>query len=209
MRVTSFIALGFVVILQYQNCAKAGGTSSADLSSPVSIIDKNNQGYDVSFQQTAVTIQSSVKTVDLNGACSTEQEGTIFQWQLKGADQSVLDTGSASCQSGAFVVAIAPTQSLDCDQPYQVTAQMGTGQSGEVLLTRSCAAQTSAAVNLNQKSLVSDSLLAQIDQSSTGAARCFTEKREGSGSGCSVVCYSSVGVELQRESIPTSSCDGF
>ena len=209
MRVTSLMVLGMIVLLQYQNCAPAGGSSasSADASTPVSIIDQNNQGFDVSFVQKHVTIQSSAQTVSLDGACSLEQDGAVFQWQLKSADASVLGTGSASCQAGKFVVAIAPTQSLDCDQPYQVSAQIGTGQAGEVLLTRKCEATSTGAVSTNQKSLASDSLQRSIETQSIAGSKCVVETRTDSGSGCSIACYDVSGVELKREALPTSACD--
>ena len=220
LRAGSLMLLGLIVVFQYQNCAPAGSGSSgsgATLGSPVTIIDKNDiQGLDVSFAQKQVTIQSSTETVDLDGICSSQQDGSVFQWKLTDASNSRLDSGMITCKSGSFKVEINPTQALNCDQQYQVSAQLGLGQAGEVILTRKCQAAATMAVSQMQRSLASDSVqkaiqrqLATVSDPPPGepGAACVTEKRAGEGSGCAIACYSNAGVEAVREQLPASSCD--
>ncbi len=209
LRAGSLMLLGLMVVFQYQNCAPASTSSSSSSSSPVSIIDKNDtQGLDVSFAQKSVTIQSSTEMVNLDGICSSQQDGSVFQWQLKDTSGAVLDSGMITCQSGAFKVQINPTQALSCDQTYQVSAQLGTGQAGEVILTRKCEASATTAVSKVQKSLSSDLIQSAIQQASAGGTNgCVTEKRDGAGSGCTIACYNDSGIETHRQLLPASACE--
>ena len=220
LRAGSLMLLGLMVVFQYQNCAPAGNGTSANGSatgSPVSIIDKNDvQGLDVSFAQKQVTIQSSTETVDLDGICSSQQDGSVFQWKLTDSSSSQLDSGMITCKSGSFKVEINPTQALNCDQQYQVSAQLGLGQAGEVILTRKCQAAATMAVSSMQRTLASDTVQkviqrhianASVNATNASSAACVTEKRIGEGSGCAIACYSAAGVEAVREQLPTSACD--
>jgi hypothetical protein len=111
-----------------------------------------------------------------------------------GSEGSEFARGFADCSAGVFKVQLSPTQDLACDQKYQVTARLGLGAAGEVVLTRRCAAANIAD---------GTSFKAAVVPAGTDAS-CVLEK--SSPSSCSVVCYSEDGVVRGEKSLDANSC---
>lgn len=195
---SSFIAL------QHQNCAPApnSAVTQAELGSisedpmPVSVINDVKSGATLSFQQKLVEIHSETEAVVLKGQCPTGQEGAILGWKVKDeVSGQELERGFAKCEAGEFNVELAPTQELNCDQSYRVTAQLGFGQKGEVQISRRCAPDAVEAAPGMKAQLAPDA-----------AVSCVVEKREGHGSGCSAVCYNDDGVVESEQELAASAC---
>jgi hypothetical protein len=139
-------SLGLVLALGHQNCAPSPfdeGFDGPDVASPVDTIDNVNRDTAVSFSFKTVELGSELEEVSLKGICSLAQEGAVLGWEVrKEADGSgegeFFANGLASCHSGQFAVELAPAQELECDQPYKVHAQLGSGKMGSVQISRRC-----------------------------------------------------------------------
>lgn len=203
LRLGVMAGLSCLMLLQYQNCGQAPqGMASTDAAlvenpaNPVSVIDDVKSASALSFNQKQVEIHTDVQTVSLVGHCPVEQEGAVLAWRIHdAASGQELGRGFANCQNEEFRVELAPTQDLQCDQSYQVTARLGMGEPGEMALVRRCAPDAVAEAPALKAQLAADA------QSS-----CVLERRVGRGTGCSAVCYSSEGVMQSEETMPASSC---
>jgi hypothetical protein len=203
--------LGLLMLFSHQNCAPTGhsvanaangaglvGAPSAP-DAPVSIIDESKSAMHVSFSAKAVEIHAQANEVQLDGLCGVNQEGSVLAWHANainsdGSEGSEFARGFADCSAGVFKVQLSPTQDLACDQKYQVTARLGLGAAGEVVLTRRCAAANIAD---------GTSFKAAVVPAGTDAS-CVLEK--SSPSSCSVVCYSEDGVVRGEKSLDANSC---
>jgi hypothetical protein len=208
----------WVSVLQYQNCAPAAGTAASassqsgspsaissgsalpDSSHPVSVIDSPSGGLsgglNVAFKQSDVVLHSQVQSVTLVGDCPADQEGAVFQWQIHSGSGVELAHGPATCSAQKFTLDLAPTQDLQCDQSYKVTARIGLGQEAQMNLQRRCVAEAS-------HTATTTALPAALKLGS----RCSFEKREaGSGPSCSLACYSGSGILESAQAVDLALC---
>ena len=143
-------ALGFLMLFQYQNCAPAAGgsrsLSSSNDNGVVTTIDNVNLTTGVAFTQSKVQVASSDQPTVIDGDCATAQEGAVLGWNVHDADGRMRESGYAQCEQGHFQVEMAPANELECDQTYDVSAQLASGSGGHVEVSRDCsvASNTSA-----------------------------------------------------------------
>jgi hypothetical protein len=132
------------MLFQYQNCAPASGarnlSSSNNDEGVVTTIDDVNASTGVAFTQSKVQVPSSDQPTLINGACASNQGGAVLGWKVHDADGNMMESGYSVCEKGKFQVQMAPANDLECDQAYQVSAQLAAGQSGHVELSRDCSA---------------------------------------------------------------------
>jgi hypothetical protein len=132
----------FVIsVVKFQNCAPANTvsaqSSSADESSPVSVIDDTRSG--ISFASKVVQVQTSDQTVTIEGDCIITEDGPALVWQVGDASgANVVASGTTLCDQGHFAFDVAPSQVLDCGVAYLVDAGFGQGPTSEITVTRSC-----------------------------------------------------------------------
>jgi hypothetical protein len=143
-RKISWLALGaMVLVLSHQNCAPAQGGSGAPSnslsgSSPVTIIDSDKAGMELSFNSSSVLANSALTVIDVPGNCSSTQEGAVLGWKLEDASGNELSSGLSPCSNSQFMVNIASAQSLQCGVNYQVIAQLGAGAPAQISVSRDC-----------------------------------------------------------------------
>jgi hypothetical protein len=140
--------LGFIMLFQYQNCAPATGARDLSTSSDnglVTTIDDVNASTGLAFVQSKVQVASSDQPTLIDGACASNQSGAVLGWKVHDADGNMMESGYSVCDQGKFQVEMAPANQLECDQPYDVSARLGSGQSGHVELSRDCTSPPVAA----------------------------------------------------------------
>ncbi len=135
--------LGLMMLFQYQNCAPAQGVRATRAYSVsdgglVSTIDDVNVSTGVAFLQDKVQVQSSAEPTVIEGECSSLQEGAVLGWKVRDEQGHTRQTGYANCEQGHFAVEMAPANELECDQSYEVSAQLAAGVGGRVEVQRDC-----------------------------------------------------------------------
>ena len=140
--------LGLLMLFQYQNCAPVQGiqssrTFSASDSGVVTTIDDVNMTTAVSFTQSKVQVSSSDAPTVIEGECSSMQEGAVLGWKVRDDHGQMRETGYSQCEQGHFQVEMAPSNELECDKSYEVSAQLGAGVGDRVQLERDCSAVAS------------------------------------------------------------------
>ena len=141
-------ALGFIMLFQYQNCAPASGSrnlSSSNDNGLVTTIDDVNASSGLAFVQSKVQVASSDQPTVIDGSCSADQGGAVLGWKVHDVDGNMMESGYAVCDQGKFQVTMAPANELECDEPYDVSAQLAAGASGHVELSRDCSSNPVAA----------------------------------------------------------------
>jgi hypothetical protein len=202
--------LGLLLLFSHQNCAPAGGGMSPNVASgigapaqasdgTVSIIDESKSAVAVSFQTKSVELHAQTNEVQLSGICGLGQEGSVLAWRANkikadGSEGDEFARGFADCSKGAFSVQMSPTQDLACDQKYQVTARLGLGSPGQLVLSRRCAPTNITDGSVFKAAVVPTSV----------SASCVVEKRGAQS--CSVVCYSDDGVVRGEKPLDANSC---
>lgn len=137
-------AIGFLMLFQYQNCAPAAGIHSRSLASAssedgiVTTIDDVNATTGLAFSQSKVQVPPSDSPTVIEGACSQHQGGAVLGWNVRDSDGNMTQSGYSVCDKGQFQVTMAPANQLDCDQSYEVRAQLSKGQVGTVEVSRDC-----------------------------------------------------------------------
>lgn len=138
----TFAFLGAVLMFKYQNCAPPKELEEiarkAEEPLPVSVIDDVKSLTKLSFHESQLELQPDSEVVEAEGACDESQTGARLRWALVDGEGNELKMGFASCDSQRFVVDFASAQDLECGRMYQVRAQLGAGQPGELPLVRHC-----------------------------------------------------------------------
>ena len=146
-KISALTMLMGVLILSHQNCAPAtmmtgtpGLSGSGDISggSPVSIIDNNKAGMELSFSTSSLQASSSSSVISIQGNCSLTQDGAVLGWKLDDASGNQIASGLAPCSEGQFSVNVESAQSLQCGSIYQVVAQLGAGDPAQIAIVRGC-----------------------------------------------------------------------
>lgn len=206
-RLTIIGACGLLMMMTHQNCGVPGGKGivtqlNADDASIVTTIDDVNATTALQFATKATEVHSQTTSVVLEGSCSVNQQDSVLAWKVResakmGAKAADFARGYASCKDGVFEVELAPTQELECDTEYTVTAQLGAGEKGITTLSRRCAASKAEDVSnvASLKALVS---------AAKPASSCVLERRDASS--CEVVCYSADGIVEGSSPVESQSC---
>ena len=138
-------ALGFMMLFQYQNCAPPPHSVKASNDDGiVSTIDDVNLTTGVSFTQTKVRVASSPQPISVDGICQSQQDGAVLGWKVHDSAGHLRETGYAECAGGKFVVEMSPSNELDCDKSYMLSAQLSSGNVGVVDVRRECNNQASS-----------------------------------------------------------------
>ncbi|HVK62314.1 MAG TPA: hypothetical protein VM432_12215 [Bdellovibrionales bacterium] len=141
-RLGVLLGIGVVLLLKFQNCAPAPGASASAGGSaesfPVSTIDETHLTTAVSFPQEKLKLKTDTEAAEIEGVCDIAQHGSILGWRLYDSSGEEIGRGYSACESGRFMVELAPTQEFVCDQPYTVSARLGLGDEGAVQVSRSC-----------------------------------------------------------------------
>jgi hypothetical protein len=94
----------------------------------------------VSFKQKELLLHPNLDQLEVAGECSLKQDGARMKWKiLDGVSGEQVAEGFTECLSGEFRVELALLKGLDCDRSYRVTARLGLGHEGEILISRRCA----------------------------------------------------------------------
>ncbi|MES2855741.1 MAG: hypothetical protein V4692_07755 [Bdellovibrionota bacterium] len=141
-RLFVFFMIGFVLLMKFQNCAPApkalaGGPERAEVF-PVTTIDDVNLTTGISFPQEKLALKTETEAAEIEGICDITQHGSVLGWRIFDSSGEEVGRGYAACESGRFLVELAPTQEFICDQPYKVAARLGMGDEGAVEVSRSC-----------------------------------------------------------------------
>jgi hypothetical protein len=136
-------AMGLIMLFQYQNCAPASGARSMNAYSSndngvVTTIDDVNAATGVAFLQSKVQVASSDQPTVIEGECAAIQEGAVLGWKVHDDMGHMRETGYSQCEQGHFQVEMAPSNELECDKSYEVSAQLAAGVGGHVELQRDC-----------------------------------------------------------------------
>ncbi len=140
--------LGFMMLFQYQNCAPSSGArnlNSHNDNGIVTAIDDVNASTGLVFVSSKVQVASSDQPTVINGACSLSQSGAVLGWKVHDSNGNMMESGYSVCDQEKFQVQMAPANELECDQPYDVSAQLAAGQTGHVELSRDCSSPPVAA----------------------------------------------------------------
>ncbi len=113
------------------------GSGKAE-SFPVDTIDDSNLTTGVSFPQAKLELKPETETAEIEGVCDLTQHGAVLGWRIFDSLGEEVGRGYAACESGRFLVQLAPTQEFICNQPYKVAARLGMGDEGDVEVSRSC-----------------------------------------------------------------------
>lgn len=127
--------------MKFQNCAPAPKAMAGDGRAeafPVTTIDDANLTTGVVFPQEKLALRPETEAAEIEGICDLAQHGSILGWKIFDANGSEVGRGYAACESGRFLVELAPTQEFICDQPYKIAARLGMGDEGNVEVSRSC-----------------------------------------------------------------------
>lgn len=135
-------AMGFLLLFQYQNCAPSQVQTSANANddSIVTIIDDVNYSAPrVSFGQEKVALVTDDQPTVVIGTCdSVKQDGSILGWRVHDTNGDEHERGYAMCEHGQFVVEMAPSSGLQCDQAYQLSASFADGTQAAIEFKRDC-----------------------------------------------------------------------
>lgn len=125
------------LLTQFQNCAPAGGGSTATPSSNgVGLID-NFSKVAVEFPSAFIKIYYGASSLSIGGACSRDKEGQSMSIAVL-VNGSRVANGVAQCSHGHFNYDISGVESWECGQDARVTAVLADGSSAVMFVNKLC-----------------------------------------------------------------------
>lgn len=129
-RATIFIFLCMsIVMTQFQNC---GPTPNGliPISDEAKIVDRWNPSK-LEFLASSYLVPTNVDTVNIEGLCESDLVDYVISKVTDDGFVELIDSGSASCESGTFKVAMTETSShlLDCSEEVEIEAYLPDNQS--------------------------------------------------------------------------------
>lgn len=131
-----FTVLGFVVLFNYQNCAKQNGVDpSIEAAMPVDVIDHLKVGQ-VKLALNKVVLSAKEDTFKLDGFC--QSEGSIMAWNLWDPNNELLEKGHVECVNNAFSVVFEGAQEIKCGVSYTFAVNLGAKSADKMNLEKNC-----------------------------------------------------------------------
>ncbi|OQW50753.1 MAG: hypothetical protein A4S09_11400 [Proteobacteria bacterium SG_bin7] len=133
------LTLGFA-LFQYQNCAPVQSTEFIDYGNPgrVGIIDDFNRNTQLKFVESEVVVPSNVSDIQVDGLCSSNQDGSVLSWRVINEANEVVSSGHSTCDLSGFRVYLSQLNQLPCGKSHSLRAQFGFDKGDEVPIVRDC-----------------------------------------------------------------------
>ena len=187
-RLWTFLFLGILLLLQFQNCSPVNGQLSADNGVallPDARISDDWRTNPLMFSYKNLEVAEELSLNNFYGLCLRQTTDQPLTWTLKEDGQEVLQ-GSSTCSHGNFQIQIDDLQSLPCGIPHQLTVRdAALVASGSMTVTRRCPA-------------------IQRVEETNGCARERVLNPQGHAA-CEYVCYDH-GVVVQKEPLSLDLC---
>ncbi len=141
LRIYSVLAILGVALFQYQNCAPVN--SQAVLNDPtnsgrVGIIDNFDKSTQIKFVESEVVVPADIANVQIDGLCSSSQDGAILAWRVINDHNETISSGNSTCDLSGFRVYLSQVNQLPCGKSHALKAQFGFDIGDQVLIVRDC-----------------------------------------------------------------------
>jgi hypothetical protein len=140
LRILSVLLILGFSIFQYQNCAPVQSTTFVDGidSERVGIIDDYDRNTQLKFVSSEVIVPENASDVQVDGLCSSSQDGSVLSWRVINENNEVISAGNSTCDLSGFRVYLSQVNQLPCGKSHSLRAQFGFDQGDEVLIVRDC-----------------------------------------------------------------------
>ncbi len=140
LRVLSVLLILGFALFQYQNCAPVQSTTFIDVVDPnrVGIIDDFDRHTQLKFVSSEVIVPSNVSTVQVEGLCSSNQDGSVLSWRVINEENEVVSSGHSTCDLSGFRVYLSQVNQLACGKSHSLKAQFGFDEGDQIPIVRDC-----------------------------------------------------------------------
>lgn len=139
LRLLSILLILGLAFLQFQNCAPVQSTTFVDHGNGrVGIIDDFDRHTELKFATDGVIFPSSVSDIEVDGLCSSNQDGSVLSWRVINENNEVVSSGHSTCDVSGFRVYLSQVNQLPCGKSHSLKAQFGFDQGDQIPIVRDC-----------------------------------------------------------------------
>ncbi|MGE0527171.1 MAG: hypothetical protein AB7G93_20660 [Bdellovibrionales bacterium] len=189
--IPTILSLGFLLLIQFQNCAPANSIpSNATSGSQVRIVDEWNK-VGIQFVFPTIELHDEAVSAELTGVCNREHSGKLFVWTAGTMG------GTGMCRAGGFSLSLQDLDQIVCGVEHLVTVEASWGESTFTYVVKRCQPLASQPVQSPAGSPYG-----------TSCALEYALGAEEATSPCSQVCYREQKV-VSNIPVDASQCAGI